>query len=481
IYFLPTAVFKTLLQHMETKENNNHTFIKHYLDVVKLIIESENTISKELPSKKLLDITSGYKRIIDLAAEDLIESKSGYFVGHYCTRYKVKNHAEWTLLVIDEINNQTQQEKIVKNYLEAHHSCNNPQYISTLSQAKINAPGAILAEFDELYNSANKKYRQNLTDQERNKKFSLRIVKIVSFINKRFIKKGTFVNRVFNSFCQLSSTTRKYVTFNKAYFTELDIKNCQPLFLALFLLQNNLAIDESYIQAVSNGCFYEAIQNKAKELNIESETIIEKNKEDKKLNKISLSFSSREETKILTYRSVFFTTKTMNSPTVEIFSELYPLTYNSITQYIKKNKIEMAGILQNAEANLILNIIPDCPYFTVHDAIYVLDEQEAIRTRDIILNKTEELSNGRLMAEIKIKSPTPVPNITSNNEINYLTITANRKPELAPRKPKNDKIMKFNRFKELITIKPKQEIMLDLNISERTYTNYKRELSCIAA
>ncbi len=403
IYFLPTAVFKILLQQLDKEENNKVTFIKKYLDVVQLLIESANTTNKKLPAKKLLNITSGYKRILDLIYDDLIESKSNYVVGHHCIQYEIKNHTEWTLLILEEVGSSMPYEKQVTNHLEAHHVCNNGNYISTLSLAKINAPGAIMAEFDRLYNPNNKKYKENLTAEERNRKFSIRIIKIIAFINNRFINKGTNVNRVFNSFSSLTSVSRKFVTLSDKHFIELDITNCQPLFLALFLLKNNLPVDERYIQSVVNGCFYESIQDKAKELNIGFETISKTNKSNKELEETVFYFDNRSDTKVLTYRSVFFKTKSIKSNTARIFNELYPLTYNSIIQYAKENKVKMAGILQNAEADLILNIIPNCPYFTVHDAIYVLDKQEAFRVKDIVLSKIKELSDGKLTAEIKIK------------------------------------------------------------------------------
>jgi len=476
VYFLPATVFKILLKQIAIEENNNYTFIKKYLDVVKLIIESENTINKELPSRKLRSITSGYKNILDLVSHDLIESKSTYSVGHYCIQYEVRNHTKWALLILEETGQCTKDECEVINHLEASHSCNNTNYISTLAGTKINASGAIIAEFERLYNSSNKKHKKDLTDKERNKKLSSRISRIVSFMNNRFIRKGKSVNRVFNSFSLLTSVSRKFVTLNDRCFIELDIKNCQPLFLALFLLENNLPVDESYIQSVVNGCFYETIQDKAKELSIDFETITTINKLSKKMEESTLSFNNRDDTKILTYRSVFFKTKTTKSLTVKIFKELYPLTYDSIIQYVRENKVKMARILQDAEAELILNIAPNCPYFTVHDAIYVLDEQEAMRVKDSILNKIKELSEGRLTAEIQIKTAAPASNLNSKNGVNYIPINSKRKPELIPRKLKHSKIIKFNKFRELFDIKSKQDIMLDLNISERTFTNYKKEL-----
>ena len=473
IYFIPAIVYDALIKQLKANNLLCSSYLTKCLEVITKIIYHAYHPDLQLSAKQLKRISNDYNKIISRVEDELIASKSAYKVGEYCRHYYVHQYTDWLCISIGSEKESDQLS--LMNELSVNHSCQNDLFLNTLSEAEIHIPTVITEEYDTLFNPLNKKYKQSITDTKRKELFTKRLLQLFLFNKYRFIKKGNKVNRVFSSFTSLTSIARKYVTYKNAYFIELDIKNCQPLFLALFLLKNNLPIDEAYLKLVSQGTFYESIQAKARDLNIDHETIITSKSKGSGLTAEDFFFADRNDTKVLTYRSVFFNTKTKSSHTAHIFSELYPLTYQSIVDYSEQTDSNLAEALQNAEAELILKIIPKCPYFTVHDAMYVTDLNEAIRIQQVIIDKVKEISNDRLDVIIAINTP----NQTNRNSItNQETDNNDSSIMILPQKNmRTKKKMAVDTFRKLYGTITKKEIISQLSISERTYKNYKKELS----
>lgn len=480
MYLIPTEVFNNLKTEITTNEtNNNYLFIKHYLEAVQMFIEN---------SVKLFGLNYKKNKVnfkyVKYFYDDLIDSKTKYVTGQKSIKYTLKQHTRWTFLILDEVNDFFIKD--FKNELPIDSPANNDLAIDTLCNTTINISAAINAEYERLFTETNELYNKDYSLTERNKLFVERIIRIATFHNSRFINKGKNVNRVYSSFSSLTSVSRKYVQYKNKYFYEVDIKNCQPLLLALLLIEEGYNIDKNYIDDVCNSIFYEQIQAKAKELNYTSETIIfnkfitlpNSTKERVFDYEETLQFKDRDDVKRLAYRSVYFKTKTIKtSKTAEIFNLLYPETYKSIRKYNKESEVELASVLQNKEADIVLTIIPTCSYFTVHDAIYLTDRLEVIKVKEILENKISNMSNNKLECKIKINDALEVSHTKSNNTYEKINITSKRKIETAPRKMKSNKENNLKAFSELKTKGlNRQEIINTLDISVKTYLRYENEL-----
>lgn len=470
VYFIPSSVFDVLKSAIKIDGNNNYSFISNYLKLVNALLKAKN----ELSSYSLYNINQSYKSFITLFQDELIDSKTPYSAeAKRAFRYNIKAHNKWTFLILEEVGSICIKE--YSNDLDKNHVCNNEVYIDTLCLSTINIDAAIKAEYD--YFLADKLFNDKrvliMSTQQRNKLFAENVIKILRFTNKRYIKKGNNIDRVFNSFCELSSRSRKFVQMNNQYFIELDIKNCMPLLVAATILKNKLAIDKNYVEAVENGTFYKSIQEKANELGIETETIYQKDKTFDVYN-----FTDLDDVKRLVCSSVLYYSKTINqSKTTQIFEKLYPKTYKSLNQIFKDTN-KPAGYFFNLEANIVLNIVPNCHYYTVHDAIYVIDNVQALKVKEQLVNKILELTGGLLTANIRIKNAVEVYKSNSKCVVNKINILSKRKTELKPRKQKTSTEERLTKFKELIQQgETKEQIINVLNITSKTYLRYQKSLS----
>ena len=73
-----------------------------------------------------------------------------------------------------------------------------------------------------------------------------RLNTIFNLYEKRYIKKGFNVDRVFHSLTNISKVSRKYLTVKGLEYNNIDIVNCQPLLLCYYLIKNELKIDIQY-------------------------------------------------------------------------------------------------------------------------------------------------------------------------------------------------------------------------------------------
>ena len=160
----------------------------------------------------------------------------------------------------------------------------------------------------------------------------------------------------------------------------------------------------------------------------ENENINEEKIYDSKLKcQETFNFKMRNEVKELVYRSVFFCQKNINkSFCANIFSNLFPKAFKAISVLNKEGSL--AKQLQDLEADIILNIVPNDLYFTVHDAIYsISDDEEIERIKKQIENKLIELSGMKIknvmFGDHKLKSKSK----TLNNQVVSNIYTINQR------------------------------------------------------
>ncbi len=239
----------------------------------------------------------------------------------------------------------------------------NSKMEKTILKTKIDYKNAIIDEI--------KKYKEEcmFNKQESINKLKHRLSAILQLSNKRYIKKGKKVNRIYNSFSNLSRISRKHLTIKGQYFKSIDIKNCQPLLLSYFILQSGDIIDDIYLEVCQNGTFYETL--------MDTELIEKMNEYQYEEYRIFL----KEEV----YKNILFNLNKNTDITIK-FAELYPNVYYFLDNYYKYNLEEtMASNLQNLEASIFNNI--EAPksigYFTLFDAIYFTDDNDI----DFIYNK----------------------------------------------------------------------------------------------
>ncbi len=178
--------------------------------------------------------------------------------------------------------------------------------------------------------------------------FSLysRITRALSLTKERYIKKGTKVNRIYHSFSNLSKVTRKCF---ETYFYSIDLKNAQPMLLALYLKTSGIQFEQAYQDICEAGMFYEQFLH---------------------------VMTSRDDIKTECYRTIFFDFK-KNTEMNAALKELYPLVWQALKDLNSKG-ITLASILQNMEADLFnnINVTSSKKYYTLFDAIYFNNKKD---------------------------------------------------------------------------------------------------------
>ena len=256
----------------------------------------------------------------------------------------------------------------------------NKKFTKTINETNVDIQSAIKDEL--FYANSYKSLRSRLNT-------------LFSLYDKRYIKKGEKVDRIFHSLTNISKVSRKYLSIKGLKFNNIDIVNCQPLLLCYYLKKNNLKIDESYINDCETGILYERFIIEGKEY-IDVEYII-KNGEivgrKKNIIKIGYNLTQKEKDevrnkiKVLLYKSIYFDFKP-NTDISKMFKQLYPEVYKTL-QDLEKDELKMASRLQNIEAEIFNNLIPSKSkyYFTLFDAIYFTSEEDTGFIITNIINK----------------------------------------------------------------------------------------------
>lgn len=390
-YDNPTDIPKELI---EINNNNfllfNYTYYKKIFDTYQKEFKTDKLLNifKILNfikhndthhNKSLRRIDRDYTDIIDYLLDIRVIYKYEKHVYNYkegennkakprkfILNYEVSSKVVIILLDSKNIKNKIDKSLISKNYYK------------TLIKTDIDVVKCILDE---------KIYLDKDEDNENKRKtrFEKRIYNVIKFkAGYRYLKKGKKVNRIFSSFSDLSSVSRKNVYILKKgikyFFHEIDLKNAQPYLLACFLISKFKHNSLNLIKDTENGIFYEKIQNRVLSKNILNETVTRKSGKDS-IKTEYYDYTKRSDIKTSLYYSIFFGLN--DTETSKAFIELYKTEYENLIKYLKiinniplenklpkKLKNKLAKQLQNTEASTFLKIDLDDYFFTCHDAIY---------------------------------------------------------------------------------------------------------------
>lgn len=165
--------------------------------------------------------------------------------------------------------------------------------------------------------------------------------------------------------CHTNVTTLKkeirsnFLKLDNEKLIELDIKNSQPLFMAL-LMSKLGTYDEKFFNDCINGVIYENIATKA---NI-----------------------TRSEAKKVVYKVMFGINKIYPKPgTINYyFQELYPITYEWINnyKYVNYTYKSLSREMQRTESNFVFNkLIPEIKRITNNDSLLTIHDSIMIKEK----------------------------------------------------------------------------------------------------
>lgn len=441
IYLIP----QSLLEYLQIKVSNDRTLntTKYWiscLDLYSSILQGFNG------SKYLKEIDYEYNIIInEWRNSHILEYKRGqYDVKNgetFTYEFKDTNYYSFVSLIEDNNKGIT---KCIDVKLDSF-------YKNTLLNCEIDIEKAM---YDEYIN------------KESVSKFVKRVHLIFNFLGTRYIKKGDKVNRWYNSFCSLTSISRKYVKLDGKYFYEMDLSNAQPSLLCKYLMDSYDNFDEKYIQTTSNGKFYESIMELAKEMGVDGEKTWDKDLKCRTFKR----FSNRNDVKVLCYQNIFFA-QNLETKVFQLFNKLYPNTWRLLSLELNSGDDKLATILQNMEADIFLNIKPECNYFTVHDAIYIQDKSfsKYIQDKVVQLMGTDKFVLGSdfdKQDSKRIDFKISIDKVCGTNI--FLIEDVNRKPHKQHSHSKQEDILRLKNLGYKV-----KDIIEELKISRKTYDKWK--------
>lgn len=471
LYIIPSLAFDVLNKELKDKDKNNYTYVNAYLNIIKKLYSTDG---QDLAANLLKKITREYNSIIELLFENkIIKFKlAGYYDKKqpelsYTGSYTMASFNDFVFISLTEQDDTGIVELDFRIDELKNTPLNNDTFINTLMHTKIYASEAILAEYNECNRESGFDYVA----------FISRVNAILSFLKYRYANKGDNVDRVYSSFSGLSKVARQFLTINGKPFYEIDITNCQPLLLNCLLSENGYNIDLNYISDTVNGVFYEVLVNKLVELGYTEQTIV---RQKNKINTYNTYYftksdkkgrSIRDQIKELSYSRIFFASDYNKSPILEAFKVLYPLVFKALKELTVENTL--AHLLQNLEADIVLNIIPKCSYFTIHDAICVSNktELEWVKTE---LAKQIKLRSGGRIKNVKFKQTEDYKiELLDSNNINVTETIIKAKASKLTRADHSGKLERYEEFEKLMMVNfSKQEIADKLNISIKTVNRY---------
>ncbi len=501
-YVIPTLIFNIIKEQMNNG-NNNYTFVKPILEIIQTLYANDNC---ELSSHQLKKISNKYLSIIEMLKPIIYSVKYSSLIDgkrYKKNIYTMRSFSDLTFVKLSK----SEQLKINSKRIE-NSPVNNTNFIYVLENAKIDIKNVIRDEFEYVFNELNDNdliIEYNYSNNDRYKLFLMRISNALKFNSNRWVSKGKKIDRVFSSFSSLTRIARKHVHINGKYFTEIDGTNYAPLLLNILMVQNNLAIDDNYILHTTNGILYERLKAEANALNIKSEFKVKsimvdefvdghKYIKNKKIHiKEEFDLTNRDHIKILVCSDILYSNLSSKGNMIttnfcKIFKSLYPKTYESI-RVLKLNG-DLNKNLNNLEADINLNVIPNCYYFDVHDAKYLLNTNQLNFVKKSIKTKINELSNG-IVKKIPFKIKTPVEyKYTDKFDFEYdffeyefddsNNIDMNLNKNHKDHKPSSSKINRFESFKRLMNLnKTKTEIINEMNINRSTYFRYLKQFKSI--
>lgn len=359
-YIVDINIISNLISRSDYPLKKKNYCIKQLLDFLTYLdtkIHMQNTLVFPISTKELIDhfARDTYKKYMGILEElDIIKAvpyengayysfkKGGSFTKQYRVLKKYINKRDYALIVIEDLDAKKKIPFHINTKLKVPY-----KFKKTIKKLHINLPEAIKAEMQ---------YCQENGIEEYNMK--TRISRIFYTNQKRFLKQGKKVNRIYHSFSNVSKVARRYYNIP---FKGIDVVNCQPLLLALYLRKNGLPLDDHYVEDGENGQIYERF--------------------------IGLKGMCRDKVKVAIYKYLFFgwNNKTQVN---KFFKHIYPLTWESLKTIHQKEGFSLASVLQNTEAEIFNSLEPKRSkyYFTHFDAIYFSDIKDSAELQGKIIN-----------------------------------------------------------------------------------------------
>lgn len=268
----------------------------------------------------------------------------------------------------------------------------NTKYVKTIKNIEIDLKAAIRDEY------------KNKTS---NNSLRIRLNTLFNLYNKRFIKKGDNVDRIYHSLSNVSKISRKHLHIKEQKFNDIDIISCQPLLLCYLLRSLNMELDSNYLLDCESGNLYENFIIEGEQYidviyDFKDGKIISKRNQVIKIgyNLTKEEYSEiRQEIKRLLYKNIFFDFKSKSDISLK-FKELYPITFESLEE-LDKSEEKMAYRLQNLEASIFNDLVPTKSkyYFTLFDAIYFTDLDD---TGQLLIELTNKFQKMDILPKFKI-------------------------------------------------------------------------------
>jgi hypothetical protein len=214
--------------------------------------------------------------------------------------------------------------------------------------------------------------------------YNFSIINAEKIVRKEFnLIRDSNVGRLHSNLTNMRSVLRNALTYKGEKLISIDLKNSQP-YLSIGLLNHNIinnilnynnyyyimlgetlkSIDstnfEDYISLVSNGSFYNYLEQK--------------------LSEKGLVFHNYKSVKQTAFQVLFTDNRFIGQKEAapkRVFKELFPEVYKVFSEIKKNDKTLLPRVLQYVESRLFLEKIslklskefPDAPIFTIHDSV----------------------------------------------------------------------------------------------------------------
>ncbi len=357
-YITSLSIISGLINRNDYPLKKKNYSIQKILNFLTIVDTKLNSI-KNSPQKYIIPMGTSeligyfsrdtYKQFLKIMEEEEIIKAVPYKNGNYYRYSSLKNDKTYTkrycvlqtylkktdfaLIWIDDLDKKKERRLNVDENIKLP-----AKYKKTIKKLEINIVNAIKAEMKHCQDN-------NIGDQ----KLKIRISRIFYTTQKRFLKKGKKVDRIYHSFTNVSKVARKNYNID---FTGIDVVNCQPLLLALYLRKNEMPLDDSYVRDCEHGEIYERF--------------------------VGLKAMGRDEVKVAIYRYLFFGWDERTQIN-KYFRHIYPSTWKSLAIIHKHKEFSLASVLQNTEASIFNSLVPKKSkyYFTHFDAIYFSDIRDS--------------------------------------------------------------------------------------------------------
>jgi hypothetical protein len=300
-----------------------------------------------------------YGKFYNYYIDFLVEKKFMFLVSNYYSGTKSRTY-KLNITELDIINTVITDKILLKKFTEEYlyktaMSDNSPINIK-IKERLINDLKYVKIDYDNSMRWLN----NEKPNMEINKYFKNSIAVENIHTNYIFFKFDQY-GRLHSNFTSLKRHIRQnYLTIDNQNLSEIDVKNSQPFFFAVYLKRT---MDESnfntevkqYINSVNNGLIYDEFVNKYPE-----------------------TYKTRNDAKIMVYKVFFGENKDFKKES-KLFKSLYPTIYQYIKDYKDEHKSykSLSYELQKIESDFIFNTVitdiynkyPKIKLFTVHDSI----------------------------------------------------------------------------------------------------------------